>query len=97
MLTLKAAKKICMKAELTLKQLKLEKSLKSHDNVVEVVKISKNPKLKARSGEQRDRSIFCRRFGEKHLKYKCKFCKKCGIKGHVQKIFQTELEEKFMS
>jgi hypothetical protein len=56
MLTLEAAKKICTVAESTSKQLKLMKSEKSLDDVVEKVKFSKNPKPRARSGEQRDRS-----------------------------------------
>jgi hypothetical protein len=59
MLILEAVKKICTVAESTSKQLKLMKSEKSVDDVVEVVKFSKNPNPKARSGEQRDRSIFC--------------------------------------
>jgi hypothetical protein len=93
MLTLEATKKICTVAESTSKQPKLMKSEKSHDDVVEMVKFSKNPSPRAHSSEQRDRSIFCRRCGERHLKYKCKefysICKKCGIKGHVQKMCQT--------
>jgi hypothetical protein len=54
MLILEAVKKICTVAESTSKQLKLMKSEKSVDDVVEMLKFSKNPK--ARSVEQRDRS-----------------------------------------
>jgi hypothetical protein len=61
-LTLEAAKKICTIAESTSnstsKQLKLMKSEKSHDDVVEVVKFSKNPNPKARFGEQREIEAF---------------------------------------